>query len=356
MGQSIKGDQIEKPMWKTAHYAIIGRGHEKGQIPCQDKTYSLERNGASVITLADGAGSAALSHHGAETATATAANFLADHFDELIANPDGQAVKEQLLSVVLDALEETAKSNQCDLPDLACTLLAAAIKYDSFLLIHLGDGIVAMERNQQLKLASAPDNGEFANSTYFVTSKSALRHLKLFKGSTQGLNGFVLMSDGTADSFYHRKSGQLSKGVKKLLDLSVILSGRKFDSFLDDSFREVIRNNTQDDCSIAVIANQALADETYQGLDSTSKYDLFGINPSNEAIAAKRLNKFERILAALALQPSRLVPLAKRLHIKKKYIKRDLDLLVKQGIATKDQGKYDTVFFEHQRKNNRSAE
>lgn len=327
-------------MWKTAEYAIMGRGHERTQVPCQDKTYSISRNGTAVIALADGAGSAALSHLGAETATQAIAHELADHFDELILNPDGQAVKERLLKVSVDALNKTAKENQCSLQDLACTLLAAAIKDEFFLLIHLGDGIVAMEKNQELKLASAPDNGEYANSTYFLTSKNAIRHLKLFKGSTQDLNGFALMSDGTAESFYHRKSGQLSIGVKKMMDLSVLISDEKFDSFLDASFKQVIRTNTQDDCSIALITNQALAPKTYQSLDRIAKYDLFEINPNNPAIAAKRLVKFERILAEIDRQPNHLHTLSKRLHIRRKYLKRDLDVLVGNGLVVHQKGLY----------------
>lgn len=344
MGQSLKGDLRQTLMWKTAQYAIIGRGHERTQVPCQDKTYSLKRNGATVIALADGAGSAALSHLGAETATKTIAHELADHFDDLIQNPDGQAVKEQVLQVLLDALNQTAESNQCSLQDLACTLLVTAIKEDAFLLIHLGDGIVAMVKNQQLKLASAPDNGEFANSTYFVTSKSALRHMKLFKGSTQDFSGFALMSDGTAESFYHRKSGRLSTGVKKMLDLSALLSDQKYDEFLDASFKQVIRNNTQDDCSIAIITNQALAAKTYQGLDPYDRYDLFEIKPVNKAIAEKRLRKFERILTQLSKQPARIENLSKHLHIKKKYLRRDLEILVKHGLATKEDGIYNSDF------------
>lgn len=45
-------------MWHFLSCEVIGRGHEKKEIPCQDKTYKFQYNGASVIALADGAGSA----------------------------------------------------------------------------------------------------------------------------------------------------------------------------------------------------------------------------------------------------------------------------------------------------------
>lgn len=318
----------------------MGRSHIKTDTPCQDKTFCLKKNDVTVIALADGAGSASLSHFGAETATRTIASYLAKHFDSIIKNPDGLAVKSELMEAARKALTKTAEEKNCKPDDLASTLMAVAIKEDVFLLIHLGDGLVAMQRNQVLKLASAPDNGEFANSTFFVTSKNAIQHLKLFKGSTKGLEGFVLMSDGTAESFYHKKSGQLSAGVKKLMDWSILLNQEKFDEFLDYNFRQVIRANTQDDCSIAIIANAQIAGTIYENLAVAVKYDMFEIHPKNKAIAAKRLAKLERILSLLENNPQRLNELVKPMHIKKKYLKREMHILINRGLVTCENGIY----------------
>ena len=56
-------------MWNVIQCAAQGRSHIKSDIPCQDKTYSAFDNDTQVIALADGAGSAKLSHYGAETVT-----------------------------------------------------------------------------------------------------------------------------------------------------------------------------------------------------------------------------------------------------------------------------------------------
>ena len=321
-------------MWKTNSYEIMGRSHIKTETPCQDKTFTLNKNEVNVIALADGAGSASLSHFGAESATRSISHYLTEHFDSVIDNPDGLAVKQELLSILTENLKIQAGVHGCKLEDLASTLLVAALKNDNFLLIHLGDGVIAISKNQELKLASAPDNGEFTNSTYFVTSKNALQHLRLFKGSTKGLNGFVLMSDGTAESFYHRKTASLSAGVKKLMDWSLLLNQKKFDEFLDYNFKHVIGSNTMDDCSIAIIADGQKIGAIYENLALASKYDMFKIHPKNKAISAKRLAKFERVLASLSQEPQRLDALAKALHIKKKYLKRDLAVLTNLGIVT----------------------
>ena len=56
-------------MWNSVECAVQGRGHIKSDIPCQDKTFHVHENGVDVIALADGAGSARLSHYGAEFVT-----------------------------------------------------------------------------------------------------------------------------------------------------------------------------------------------------------------------------------------------------------------------------------------------
>ena len=52
-------------MWNSVQCAVQGRGHFKTDMPCQDKTNYLCKNETSVIALADGAGSATMSHFGA---------------------------------------------------------------------------------------------------------------------------------------------------------------------------------------------------------------------------------------------------------------------------------------------------
>ena len=109
----------------------------------------------------------------------------------------------------------------CTVKDLASTLLFVAVKDDKFILGHLGDGVIGYLKNNCLKTASLPNNGEFSNETYFSTSKDASSHMKLAKGSVRDIDGFVLMSDGTADSFYNKKE-------KKLCDILPFSSSLNF--------------------------------------------------------------------------------------------------------------------------------
>ena len=73
-------------MWNTIQCAVQGKSHIKTGVPCQDKTYSLFLNGVKVIALADGAGSAKLSHYGAESSTKFICQELAENFDSYFLN------------------------------------------------------------------------------------------------------------------------------------------------------------------------------------------------------------------------------------------------------------------------------
>ena len=47
-------------MWRSVCCAMQGSGHKKSGVPCQDKTFRLNKNNVHVIALSDGAGSARL--------------------------------------------------------------------------------------------------------------------------------------------------------------------------------------------------------------------------------------------------------------------------------------------------------
>ena len=127
--------------WKSVCGAVQGRGHAKKDIPCQDKAARREANGVHVIALADGAGSAALSHFGAQCVVNCVTDFVAEKFFDLIAQEDGRLVTQEILSVALQALNDEAELRECSLKDLASTLLIAAVGDGNFFLAHLGDGI-----------------------------------------------------------------------------------------------------------------------------------------------------------------------------------------------------------------------
>lgn len=121
-------------MWQTQTDRVTGRGHQRQGMPCQDRVLSMERNGVTAIALADGAGSAALSHEGAECAVQAVCELLCENFDALFSAQSSAEVRHFLLSGVRDRIRERARELNAECGQLACTLLAVAVRGDAYLL------------------------------------------------------------------------------------------------------------------------------------------------------------------------------------------------------------------------------
>ena len=101
-------------MWVDLCYAERGRGDIANDIRCQDKTYSIAKDGVNVIALSDGAGSAKLSHFGAEKVTENIAVYLIDRFEEIYNNSDADAVREEIIIRVNEVVVKTAEELSCE--------------------------------------------------------------------------------------------------------------------------------------------------------------------------------------------------------------------------------------------------
>lgn len=321
-------------MWNTIQCAVQGKGHIKTGIPCQDKTYSLFLNGVRVIALADGAGSAKLSHYGAETSTKFICQELAENFDSYFFNEDGLLVKQLLIQKILKELTEKSKSLECELKDLASTLLVVAIKENNFIIFHIGDGIIGYLKNRELKIASQPENGEFINTTVFTTSKDVIMTMKLIKGNLGDINGFVLMSDGTEESLYDKRKKSLAEILKKIMESSLILDIEKLQEQLQHSFENIIREKTTDDCSIVIMTKDDSI-KRYKDLSNIEKIKILNINIENKFPEKWRIKRYDNILYFLEIDGT-LEEVAKHIHLKPKYAKKYIVKLQKLNFIEKE--------------------
>ena len=240
-------------MWYTINFATQGLRHEKDNIPCQDSTHALIIDGRfHAVALADGAGSSSISQYGAEIVTKTICTDLHEHFSEYYSIDNGIDVKTRIISVLRTALQDFAISSEFELQDLASTLLAVAIKDDMYILVHLGDGIIAIEKDDGTEKISLPQNGEFINTTYFVTSPGAEFAMIIAKGRTDSVMNFILMSDGTSASLFDKKNKKLSETFRSKInnkDLHINI----LKDIIELGLKTVIRESTEDDCSIAIL-------------------------------------------------------------------------------------------------------
>lgn len=248
-------------MFKEFHYQVRGQGHLRDGAPLQDRTKYLSRGGVQALCLADGAGSAAHSQLGAQALVDEGCALLVEQFHTFLASTDGARVKLELLGRLQAKLACVADRHGLELRDLASTFLGVAVSGDRFLGAHVGDGVVGYLKHGELQVISVPDKNEFANQTTFVTSRTAAASMRLFRGSLEGVAGFILMSDGTGESLFNPRTGQLASACTKFIAAVGAAPARQAkNSDYKKRLRRVvdlrIRNATEDDCSIGILGRQ----------------------------------------------------------------------------------------------------
>ncbi len=327
--------------WKMICCAAQGRAHAKKNIPCQDKVARREENGVHVIALADGAGSAQFSHYGAECVVNRVAAFVVDRFFDLIAQEDARKVTQEILSVALQALADESELRDCTLKDLASTLLIAAVGDGKYFLAHLGDGVIGYLNDAGLKVATTPDNGEFSNETVFVTSANAAAQMRIYRGALKSISGFILMSDGTEQSLYNKRNKTLAPAVKRLMHRTTLVSAEVLTPQLQAAL-SIVLENTQDDCSIAILARTSEQLPPIKDLPLSERQSLFRIDGSIAFRSVRqKIIRCDKICAALT-EPLTFRQLARKLHVKPNRAKKRLQRLLDAGVIIRTAYGYET--------------
>lgn len=312
--------------WNILQSAVQGTSHAEQGLPCQDKTASATLGDCRVIALADGAGSACLSHAGAECAVQTMCSYLSEEFDRLYSTPNAAAVRAEVMALLQSRLAALAAELDCRMSDLASTLLLAAVKGERYILLHLGDGLIAYRKNGILRPASLPTNGEYANTTTFTTSPPESAGMKLIKGELGAIDGFVLMSDGSYASLYNKAAAMPAPVLGWLMDLSSYLPPEEVELGLEESLAHDVRAMTTDDCSIAVLARRHYVPEGLAILSYPVLLRLTGLE-YHAPESRRRLRVYLRILSALA-EPAYLSNIVPAVHQKISHLLKKVSILM----------------------------
>lgn len=161
-------------MWKVVDGSARGTSHAHSGRPCQDFCGRRVIGATLIAACADGAGSAELSHLGSKAAV--------ERFMEQVVSLDSAPTRDQVESWVDAArarvLEEAAASESMP-RQLASTFLAAIVGETWAVFVQVGDGVIVFDGPGGYELAFWPDNGEYANTTRFLTDDDYRDNLRI---------------------------------------------------------------------------------------------------------------------------------------------------------------------------------
>ncbi len=190
--------------WRYLSASVVGSSHLTLGTPCQDASRVVEMEThagppALLCMAADGAGSAERAEVGARIAQQTFWSQVCLYLRE---TPGGVASITRdtvinFLGCALDALASEAAAEDRPLRDYACTFLAAIVDAETAVFIQIGDGVIVRTdaEGDGYVPVTWPENGEYANSTYFLTSEDAFLHLQ-FAAVTDQVDEVALLTDG----------------------------------------------------------------------------------------------------------------------------------------------------------------
>jgi Protein phosphatase 2C len=185
--------------WKIISASEKGTSHIQSADPCQDYSYIevLDEIGEEKFLLAivaDGAGSALKPIEGAEQVC----NFAIRYIKEWLVDNQGASFSNEIVQSWVAATHEFivgyAKKEEMQPRDFACTLLGAVIGQENAAFFQIGDGAIVIADENKYKVIFWPENGEYANMTYFVTDEEALNHLQVLIDVAP--NELAIFSDG----------------------------------------------------------------------------------------------------------------------------------------------------------------
>lgn len=316
-------------MWIVNKAAVRGRAHVKEHIPCQDKVGAYCKEETYAVALADGAGSARFSHKGATVFVQTITRLLVERFDYIYEHPNHRNTKLLILRTLLKRLQELVDEKGETIRHYAATLLAVAVQGKRSLVLHIGDGVIGAWDGTNVFPISLPTNGEFVNTTVFVTTKNAVDFLRIQCFSSNRIKGWTLMSDGAASGLFLKSKQEFSTSLGYLFRSSCYLSSKLFTQSLKADMRHVLMRKTSDDCSIILLTNT----NKYHRLSIQKKLLFRGIEPSSKILSIIRLLK----------KPCTFSELQGRLHLSSSTSRKYLHKLLQEGLIEKSGRGYKSI-------------
>ena len=294
-GQEFVKTHLDQAMIDTPNYKIVaasrrGRSHEHvGSFRDDDfAIHLIEDSPWSVITVADGAGSAKYSREGSRIAVEIVqsefqrylnpytiddlnndlAKWQVGSQDEVTVgvatklNQQFHHVYYEIYKSILNQIELQASDLGANTKDFSTTLLVAVVcklADKTFVsTFSVGDGAIALYSESNLRLMNDPDGGEYAGQTRFLDRSIAQDFTNRLKiGCFTDVDAILLMTDGISDPIFETDSGLLNfaKWQKLYAELDPMMQIKSADTALLE-WMHFFTPGHHDDRTMAVLWNK----------------------------------------------------------------------------------------------------
>jgi hypothetical protein len=202
--------------WKYIWASAVGTSHSRTGAPCQDRSgcrVFTAGDGTRVLVAvaSDGAGSAIRSEEGSSLACSL---FLGE-METLFGNEgegDVRQVSREFLEGWLTSFRREvdlrAEHEGLAARDFACTFLAAVVGEDCASFAQIGDGAIVVpdpDEPGEYNYVFWPEQGEYANQTYFATEDGAASRLQ-YDLIPHRVEEVAVLTDGLQNLALHLQS------------------------------------------------------------------------------------------------------------------------------------------------------
>ncbi|WP_336951069.1 protein phosphatase 2C domain-containing protein [Acinetobacter sp. AS167] len=294
-GQKFSKPHLDQALIDAVDYKIIaasrrGRSHEHAGL-FRDDDFSItliENTPWSVLTVADGAGSAQYSREGSRIAVEIVENNLKNYLNPQtveslisdlekwqVGSQDAETVEvakklnEQFHHVyyeiyksIINQIRLQAEQIEANTKDFSTTLLVAVVcklADKTFIsAFSVGDGAIAVYSDNNVRLMNVPDGGEYAGQTKFLDLSIATEFPNRLKiGCFKDTNAIMLMTDGISDPKFETDSGlsNFDKWQSLYRELDPLLQNEAADTALLE-WMHFFTAGHHDDRTMAVLWNK----------------------------------------------------------------------------------------------------
>ena len=195
--------------WRTVAVSVVGTSHLEQNLPCQDECFAevVDGKGASwlLVVATDGAGSAQAGAVGA--GLCVEAIVTAAHEVCATDTPPTDSTARDLFACARQTVLTYAEEKSIAPRELATTLLCGLFRGQQGIVFQIGDGAMVLDGPDGLWVPIAPMNGEYANSTRFVTDDDALDQMVAVSIESP-ITRLAAFTDGVQSIAVHRASGK----------------------------------------------------------------------------------------------------------------------------------------------------